>query len=72
MTGDEADSLARETGADSVIYQTIPNLVKSIGLPKGDLCLACLNGDYPTKCGKEMCRKAVENASKKACKRTYE
>jgi amidophosphoribosyltransferase len=32
--------------ADSLSYLSIRNLVDSISLPKGSLCLACLNGDY--------------------------
>ena len=46
--------LEKELGADSIIYQTIPNLVKSIGFEEKDLCLACLNGNYPTDCGNRL------------------
>ncbi|MBU7027899.1 MAG: amidophosphoribosyltransferase [Theionarchaea archaeon] len=35
-------------GADSVTYQTMDGLQKAIGLQ--DLCMACLNGDYPVEC----------------------
>ncbi|MGD2247690.1 MAG: amidophosphoribosyltransferase [Candidatus Methanofastidiosia archaeon] len=35
-------------GADSVTYQTLDGLKNAIGLP--DLCMACLNGDYPVEC----------------------
>ncbi|MBN1785697.1 MAG: amidophosphoribosyltransferase [Candidatus Methanofastidiosa archaeon] len=35
-------------GADSVTYQTIEGLVRAIGMPRSKLCLACLNGEYPT------------------------
>ncbi len=35
-------------GADSVTYQSLNGLQKAIGLP--DLCMACLNGDYPVEC----------------------
>lgn len=35
-------------GADSVTYQTLDGLQKAIGL--SDLCMACLNGDYPVEC----------------------
>ena len=35
-------------GADSVTYQTLDGLQKAIGLT--DLCMACLNGDYPVEC----------------------
>lgn len=36
-------------GADSITYQTIDGLVKAIGLPKKELCMGCLTGNYPTK-----------------------
>jgi len=42
------DDVAEMIGADSVTYQTMKGLVKAIGLKKDELCLACLNGDYPT------------------------
>ena len=71
-TEEEVEKITKEVGADSIIYQTIPNLVKSIGLPQKDLCMACLNGNYPTSCGSEMCEKAVQNAGKNSCGRTYE
>jgi amidophosphoribosyltransferase len=35
-------------GADSVTYQTLDGLRAAIGLE--DLCMACLNGDYPVEC----------------------
>jgi amidophosphoribosyltransferase len=35
-------------GADSVTYQTLDGLRKAVGLD--DLCMACLNGDYPVEC----------------------
>ena len=36
------------TGADSITYITIDELASSIGLHASKLCLACLNGRYPT------------------------
>lgn len=33
--------------ADSLGYLSLKNLVKSISLPAKNLCLACLNGEYP-------------------------
>lgn len=34
--------------ADDLCYQTIDGLVEAIGLPKREICLACLTGVYPT------------------------
>ncbi len=55
------EKIAKDIGADSLIYQTIPKLVKSINLPKSDLCFACLTGNYPTECGKAMYCKALKD-----------
>ncbi len=35
--------------ADSLVYQTIDDLVKCCGKAKNELCLACLNREYPIK-----------------------
>jgi amidophosphoribosyltransferase len=35
--------------ADSLGYLSIKNLIRSISLPASNLCLACLNGEYPVK-----------------------
>jgi len=39
--------IAEYQGADSLEYLTIDNLVKAIGTPKEELCLACMDGKYP-------------------------
>lgn len=44
----DTDLVAEKIGADSVTYQNIKGLVRAIGLKKNELCLACLNGKYPT------------------------
>jgi len=36
-------------GADSLRYMDLNGLVKAIGLPKDQLCMACLTGEYPIK-----------------------
>ncbi len=65
--------IARDLGADSLIYQTIPGLVRSIGLNQKDLCLACLNGKYPTPCGRTTYFKALRDFKRgKKGKRAYE
>jgi len=57
----DTDIVAEKIGADSVTYQTIKGLIKAIGLKKEDLCLACLNGDYPTHIPEEV-RKGLTRA----------
>ncbi len=45
--------IAKELGADAVRFQTLDSLVTATGMPKSDLCLACLTGQYPTSCGQK-------------------
>jgi amidophosphoribosyltransferase len=54
--------IAKEIGADSVVYQTLEGLVNAIGFPKNDLCLACLTGKYPTPGGKMLAEKITGHA----------
>jgi len=44
--------ITKELGANSVRYQTITGLVSALGINEKDLCLACLDGEYPTVAGK--------------------
>ena len=48
-SGKSIEQINRELGADSVTYMNVEGLVRSIGLPNTDLCLACLTDVYPTK-----------------------
>jgi len=41
------DELTRYVEADTLQYNTIDGLLAGIGLPKNELCLACLTGEYP-------------------------
>jgi len=41
------DDIRRVIGADTLAYQSLEGLVKSIGHPREQLCMACLTGDYP-------------------------
>jgi amidophosphoribosyltransferase len=42
-----ADEIAEIIGADSLRYQSIEGLLDALGLEKGQLCLACITGEYP-------------------------
>ncbi len=46
-SGRNVEEIARIIGADSVRYISIDGLVKAIGMPKDELCLGCLTGEYP-------------------------
>ena len=59
------ENIAKEMNVESFVYQTFEGLKNSIG-SFDNLCLACLNGEYPTPCGKiraEELRKGKENYS---------
>jgi len=43
------EEIRAQIGADSLVYTSISGLVKAIDLPVTDLCMACLNEDYPIK-----------------------
>ncbi len=63
--------ITKDLGADSLKYQTLRGLVRSIGKPENELCMACLTGDYPTPWGKKLYAKAWENYKKGIKERTY-
>lgn len=46
--------IREKLNADSLGYQNIEGLVKAIGFPRSELCLACLTGEYPTQSSKEL------------------
>jgi len=41
------EEIRKTIGADSLLYNTIEDLLNSIGLREDQLCLACLTGKYP-------------------------
>ncbi|RLF09489.1 MAG: amidophosphoribosyltransferase [Thermoprotei archaeon] len=49
-------------GADSLQYNTLDGLVKGIGLPLGELCLACLTGEYPIKADVALLERQIGGA----------
>ncbi len=63
------EEIRKILGADSLGYQTIDGLVKAIGIGKENLCMACLNEDYPTpgaaKIAKEMKKRSGEEIKEK-------
>jgi amidophosphoribosyltransferase len=63
--------IAKDVGAESLIYQSIRGLIISIELPKNNLCTACITGEYPTLWGKKLFKKAWENHGKGIKERTY-
>ncbi|MCL2032850.1 MAG: amidophosphoribosyltransferase [Methanomassiliicoccaceae archaeon] len=54
--GRTAEEVCDILGADSLGYISIEGLIEAIGKPEGDLCLACVNGRYPTRIPGEVQR----------------
>jgi len=52
--------IAEVIGADSLGYLSIEGLIKAVGLPREDLCLACFTGEYPVPVQLEMDKLALE------------
>ena len=42
------EEIKEQLDIDSLGYITLPALVKAIGMDKEDLCLGCVNEEYPT------------------------
>ncbi len=49
--------IGKSIGADSLDYLTVDNLVESIGMQKGELCLGCITDDYVTEFGRKIAGK---------------
>lgn len=48
-------------GADSLGYLSIDGLIRAVGLPRENVCLACFTGDYPIPVQLEMDKLALES-----------
>jgi amidophosphoribosyltransferase len=67
--------MARELGADSLRYLPIESIARALGKPTGELCRACITGEYPTPWGQKLYQIAAEKYAAKtdgADQRTYE
>lgn len=63
------DEIAEYIGADALIYQEMDGLVNAIGL--NDLCLACLDGRYPTEHARRIREHVGKDSGTENC-RDYE
>jgi amidophosphoribosyltransferase len=52
-------------GADSLGYLSMEGLIKAVGLPKENFCLACFTGEYPIPVQLEMDKLALEHIGAK-------
>jgi amidophosphoribosyltransferase len=55
--------ICKYVGADSLGYLSLDGLIKAVGLPKDNFCLACFTGDYPIPVQLEMDKLALEGAA---------
>lgn len=69
-----SSKISKAIHADSIAYQSLEGLVNGLALPGGhrNICMACLNGKYPTYWGKKLFKIARRNLNKKSNGRTYE
>jgi len=55
----EQDAMARELGADSLLYLPVDALARCIDLPAEQLCRACVTAQYPTPSGQQLYQLAL-------------
>jgi len=70
----EQDAMARELGADSLLYLPLEAVARCIGIDAERLCRACITGEYPTPAGERLYQLALRNRGEdpgSGC-RTYE
>jgi amidophosphoribosyltransferase len=72
-----SEQIAEWLGASSVNYQTIEGLVRSIGITRRNLCIACATGKYPSSMAQQMADRIHNQSSpirdrKSQEKRIYE
>ncbi|HEU0026945.1 MAG TPA: amidophosphoribosyltransferase [Ktedonobacterales bacterium] len=65
----DADSIAREVGADSLRYLSLDGLTRAIDLPPSSFCVGCFTGKYPVPIPTEMADKfALETTNTEPAK----
>ena len=65
------DEIRKVSGADSLSYLSVDDLVKAIGMPRAELCMGCITGDYPTEFGNSIAAK-MKGAGAKSGIRVWE
>ncbi len=72
LTPEVEARMAEQLGADSLRYLPVESIARAIGLDAGQLCQACITGEYPTPCGQKLAQQALDNHRNGVTKRTYE
>jgi amidophosphoribosyltransferase len=60
-TDEEQDRMARELGADSLMYLPVEAVGRCIGIEEERLCRACVTGEYPTPTGEQLYQLALKS-----------
>ncbi len=63
LTLESEAQMARALGADSLRYLRRDSIPRSIGMAGESLCQACIDGHYPTACGRRLYQLAVDDAA---------
>lgn len=61
ITEEEEQRMADEIGADSLRYLPVSALADCVGLPRENLCQACVDTVYPTPAGEALYQEALQN-----------
>lgn len=72
LTDEAQAAMAAALGADSLRYLPVESIARAIGFPGARLCQACISGQYPTECGRELYQVALMNTRGEHQGRTYE
>lgn len=59
LTPESEERMAKALGADSLRYLSRESIPRSVNLPGESLCQACIDGQYPTECGRQLYQLAV-------------
>jgi amidophosphoribosyltransferase len=59
----ETDEMAKYLEVDSIGYLDIEGMVRAIGLPMNEFCLACFNAQYPVPIDRELDKFIIERRS---------
>jgi len=68
----DEDGIAKEIGADKVCYQPLEDFIRATGMRPGDLCMACITGNYPTELAQRIADKVRSSVEKSDKGRIYE
>lgn len=55
-------AMATDLGADTLRYLPVSAIARCIERPAGTLCQACITGEYPTACGRNLYQRALADA----------